>query len=70
MGKEITLNVKGMSCQMCVKHVTKALQGVGGVTEVVVSLDANNAKVKYDSAVAGIAQFKAAVAEAGYEVVD
>ena len=70
MGKEITLNVKGMSCQMCVKHVTKALQGVDGVTEVVVNLDANNAKVAYDPAVAGIPQFAAAVAEAGYEVVD
>ena len=70
MGKEITLNVRGMSCQMCVKHVTKALQGVDGVTEVVVSLDTNNARVLYDPAVTGMPQFKAAVAEAGYEVVD
>lgn len=69
MEKEMTLNVKGMSCQMCVKHVTKALQGVDGVTGVVVSLDENNAKVTYDPAVAGVLQFAAAVAEAGYEVV-
>ena len=70
MGKETTLNVKGMSCQMCVKHVTKALQGVAGVTEVAVSLESNHAKVVYDPTVAGMPQFKAAVAEAGYEVVD
>ena len=69
MERQITLNVKGMTCQMCVKHVTKALQGVAGVTGVVVSLETNSARVTYDPAVAGMAQFKAAVAEAGYEVV-
>jgi len=70
MGKQITFNVKGMSCQMCVKHVTKALQEVDGVTEVVVSLDENNAKLVYDPSVTGLPQFKAAVADAGYEVVN
>ena len=70
MEQEITLHVKGMTCQMCVKHVTKALQGVDGVTDVVVSLDENNAKVTYNPDVAGMPQFQAAVAEAGYEVVD
>jgi copper chaperone CopZ len=70
MKAQVTLNIQGMSCQMCVKHVTKALQGVPGVTDVVVSLDAATAMVTYDSGVAGMPEFKAAVAEAGYEVVD
>ena len=69
MGKQITFNVKGMSCQMCVKHVTKALQDIDGVSEVVVSLDENTAKVVYDPAVVGLSQFEVAVADAGYEVV-
>ena len=70
MVKEMMLNVKGMSCQMCVKHVTKALQGVDGVTGVTVSLDTNTAKVTFNPELAGLLQFKAVVAEAGYEVTN
>lgn len=64
----VTLNIEGMSCQMCVKHVTKALQGVDGVQAVTVTLETNSADVQYDAAVASIDAFKAAVAEAGYQV--
>ena len=39
MNKTDTLIITGMSCQMCVKHVTKALQSVNGVTDVVVHLE-------------------------------
>ncbi len=67
--KEITLDVKGMSCQMCVKHVTDALRGVNGVETVEVSLDDALARVEYDPERAGMEDFKTAVAEAGYEVV-
>lgn len=63
----MTFPVKGMSCKMCVKHVTTALLGVAGVTEVEVNLDAAQATVTYDPALANTGAFKAAVAEAGYE---
>jgi len=63
------LKVNGMSCQMCVKHVTHALQGVAGVTDVAVSLGAGTATVTFDPATANLAAFTAAVAEADYEVV-
>ena len=61
----IVLNVNGMMCQMCVKHVTKALEGVAGVENVVVSLENKNATVtgkglNKDALVA-------AVVDAGYE---
>ncbi len=62
------LKVNGMSCQMCVKHVTHALQGVDGVTDVAVSLDAGTATVSFDPTKANLAAFTAAVAEADYEV--
>jgi len=62
------LKVNGMSCMMCVKHVTHALQGVDGVTDVAVSLDAGTATVTFDSTKANLAAFTAAVAEADYEV--
>lgn len=63
-----TLSVNGMSCQMCVKHVTKALEALEGVTEVSVSLESNSADVTFDPAVVSMANFKSVVAEAGYEV--
>ena len=64
-----TLNIAGMSCAMCVKHVTHALQNVEGVVDVNVQLEPATAKVTYDPAVTEMADFEAAVAEADYEVV-
>jgi copper chaperone len=69
MAEQMTLNVKGMSCGHCVARVEKALKGVDGVSDVTVSLEAGQAAVSYDSAKAGLDAFKAAVADAGYEVV-
>ena len=63
-----TLKINGMSCQMCVKHVTRALEGVAGVTEVKVNLEPGTAVVTFDPATAGLPAFESAVAEAGYEV--
>ncbi len=64
-----TLNVQGMSCQMCVKHVTHALEDVTGVSDVRVDLASGTAVVTYDPASAGMEAFENAVAEAGYQVV-
>jgi len=64
MKKEI--KVSGMMCQHCVAHVTKALQGVDGVTEAAVSLENNNAVVTLSQDVADDV-LKKAVTDAGYE---
>ena len=56
--------VEGMMCQNCVKHVSKALNGLPGVTAVV-DLDSKTATVTGDVSDEAI---RAAVAEAGYEV--
>jgi copper chaperone CopZ len=62
-----TLDVEGMTCKHCVMHVTQALKGLAGVTTVQVDLATKKAVVEGtnldDSAM------KAAVADAGYEVV-
>lgn len=63
-----TLMVSGMSCQMCVKHVTQALKDVNGVRDVKTDLEAGTAEVSYDPAEAGLPEFEEAVAEAGYQV--
>ena len=43
---EKKLNVEGMMCQHCVAHVKGALEGVDGVTEAVVDLEAGTAVAK------------------------
>ena len=65
MNKEIL--IEGMMCGHCVNHVTKALEGLEGVSAVEVSLDDNKASIQADGSVADEA-IKDAIAEAGYEV--
>ncbi len=63
------LNIKGMTCGGCVKSVTGVLHKIPGVASVEVSLEQNRATVVYNPAQANPAQFKAAVEDAGYDVV-
>ena len=63
---EKKLNVEGMMCQHCVAHVKGALEGVDGVTEAVVDLEACTAVAKCAGDVADEA-LVAAVKQAGYE---
>ena len=64
-----TLNIKGMTCGGCVKSVTNVLQQLPGIASVNVSLEQNNAVIKYDPAKVNPAQFKSAIEDAGYDVV-
>lgn len=43
-----TINVKGMSCQHCVKAVSDILGEFDGISEVVVDLASGNVKFKTD----------------------
>ena len=63
---EKKLNVEGMMCQHCVAHVKAALEGVKGVGEVTVDLDAGTATAACAEGVTDEA-LVAAVKGAGYE---
>ena len=63
----VELKVEGMDCQGCVKSVTRMLSAVPGVEKVDVSLAGASAKVTYDPAKSGPADFKRAVERAGYK---
>jgi copper ion binding protein len=63
-----TLKIEGMSCEHCVMHVKKALEGIAGVKSAAVSLKTNSAEVDHDGK-ADLTLMKEAVTEAGYEVV-
>lgn len=42
---QINLNVQGMTCGSCVKHVTKAIESLGGVESVHVDLQSGRVQV-------------------------
>ena len=63
----VELKVDGMDCQGCVKSVTRMLYGVAGVADVNVSLEQGRARITYDPAKAGPAEFKRAIERAGYK---
>jgi len=61
----IDLDVQGMSCGACVKHVTEALKPLPGVREVEVDLGAGRVRVHGDLA-EGIDPLVSALKQAGY----
>ena len=63
-----TLGIEGMTCGNCVKHVTRALEGLPGAIDVSVSLEDKSAVVSVPEGVTD-EQITAAVVDAGYEVV-
>ena len=63
----VELQVDGMDCQGCVKSVTRMLYGIAGVADVNVSLEQGRARITYDPAKAGPAEFKRAIERAGYK---
>ena len=63
----ITLKVNGMTCDGCVRSVTKALKALPGVGDVEVSLAKAEAQIAYTSREVSIERLKAAIDDAGYE---
>ncbi len=64
MTKTMMFDVKGMTCDNCVHHVTDAIKAVPGVTSTKVDLATNSAEVAGDFDEMKIV---AAVEEEGYE---
>ncbi len=65
-----TLDIEGMTCASCVNHVEQALNKVPGVIEASVNLATERASITYVAESTGPSDFKKAVREAGYEVVE
>ena len=61
------IKVSGMTCNHCVAHVTKALEGLPGVKDVKVSLEVGDASFEKPDDVS-MDEVKKAVEEAGYQV--
>ncbi len=65
---EKVLNIEGMVCMNCVKHVDKALREIRGMKDVTVDLESKSAKVLFDEEVPN-AKLKATIEDAGYQLV-
>ncbi|MGI9951758.1 heavy metal translocating P-type ATPase [Moorellaceae bacterium AZ2] len=66
--EEVLLNVRGMSCASCVAKVERVVKSLPGVTEVVVNLPAESARVRFYPGTISKGEIKKAISELGYEV--
>jgi copper chaperone CopZ len=66
--KSMVLRIEGMTCNHCVRAVTKALMGVEGVSDAQVVLAENIATITYEHDPPDQHALEAAVEEEGYKL--
>lgn len=64
----ITLNVKGMSCNHCVKAIENSVGELDGVQDVKVDLSSAKVEVTFDNAKVSLSQIKETIDDQGYDV--
>ena len=62
----LSLRIAGMSCEACVHHVTRALEGTSGVVDVHVDLASSTAHLVVEPARVHVEDLILAVSHAGY----
>jgi Cu+-exporting ATPase len=67
--EKVTLPVHGMSCASCVKKVENAINGLEGVVRASVNFATERATVQYIPGAVSVEDFRKAVKEAGYEIL-
>lgn len=65
-----TIKIHGMTCMGCVNSAEKVLKKIPGVISAEVSLDPPQAVIQHDTAKSSIAQFKQAIKDAGFDVIN
>lgn len=65
-----TLKIQGMTCGGCVNSVKTVLEKLSGVSQVDVSLENAEAVIQHDPTQAGFEQFRLAISDAGFDVVN
>lgn len=64
----LVFEIKGMSCQNCVRHATETLKSLPGASDVVVTLDPARGEVIHDGSLS-FAAVAAALDDEGYEAL-
>ncbi|KAJ1971015.1 Cu(2+)-transporting P-type ATPase, partial [Dimargaris verticillata] len=65
---QVTLTVKGMTCQSCVKSVTQAVQALVGVQTVDVSLAQESARIQYHRHALTLSELVKTIEQCGFDV--
>ncbi len=65
--KETILNVDGMTCSSCIRHVEGALRELEGVSAIEVKIKDGKVRIEHDPSRASVEQMIEALGEAGYE---
>ena len=67
---KIALPIKGMSCASCVETVQRTLGSLNGVISASVNFATEKATVEYFPSQVGVRDFKKAIRDAGYDLVE
>ncbi|MBC7107017.1 MAG: heavy-metal-associated domain-containing protein, partial [Firmicutes bacterium] len=67
---KVSLRIGGMTCAACVRRIEKKLAGLPGVRAASVNLATERATVEYDPRAVTLKAIRAAVVEAGYDVLE
>ncbi|SBV97860.1 Copper chaperone CopZ [uncultured Eubacteriales bacterium] len=67
--EQTILKVDGMSCEHCVKAITKAVGALPGIENVSVDLNGKTVTVTYDPTQSPLDTIKAEIDDQGYEIV-
>lgn len=70
MIESVILNVTGMKCGGCETNVRTKLSAIAGVGQVTASSKEAKVSVEFDDGQTNLDDIKAAIAEAGFKVVD
>lgn len=65
--KEVELDIKGITCQVCVNKIEKKVSKLNGVKSVVVNLANSRGKIVYDSDVIKLSEILEVMKKMGYE---
>ena len=63
------LNVDGMSCEHCVKAITKAVSALPGISSVSVDLKAKTVTIEHDPALSPLDKIKLEIEDQGYDII-
>ncbi|AIM14983.1 MULTISPECIES: copper chaperone CopZ [Neobacillus] len=66
--EHVTLNVKGMSCNHCVKAIESSVGELDGVKNVSVNLEKGQVEIEFDSSVVTLSTIKETIDDQGYDV--
>ena len=67
--EEVSIGIKGMSCQSCVRKVEVNTEKIDGVSSVEVNLTTEKAKIIFDRKVVKISEIKSSIEDLGFQVV-